>query len=422
MLAALLFDLDGTLVDTNELHAEAWVRTLAAHGFRIPVDRIRPEIGKGGDQLVPAVLGPAADAEHGDALREGVGEAYRRLVAERGVRLYPGVVALLDALRARGIRTALATSSDGAQLDATLAAAGVDLRTHVDATVTKADVAASKPEPDVVLAAVEKLGLGPAECALVGDTPYDAIAARRAGVVTLGVTSGGIFDERQLIAGGARRVWRDAAQLHAELDEVLRVASPTQVRLDGERLEALMREALAAAEEGMAQGEAPIGCAIADGHGRLLARGWNTMNATQNKTAHAEIVTFAKIAGQVPLDARDLILASTLEPCVMCTGASMEAAVDTIVYALQAPADAGTGRVRPPESPESQMPRIVGNVLAAESRRLFERWLEANAGTPQAAYVEQLLGLVKARDHGTRERPRDGAGPDARPEPTEQAA
>jgi tRNA(Arg) A34 adenosine deaminase TadA len=130
------------------------------------------------------------------------------------------------------------------------------------------------------------------------------------------------------------------------------------------------------------------------------------MNRTQNKTAHAEIVTFARVAGKVPLDARDLILASTLEPCVMCTGAAMEAAVDTIVYALRAPADSGTGRVRPPESPEAQMPRIVGEVLAAESRRLFERWLEANRGEPQAAYVEQLLGLVKAGAAGTRERVR----------------
>jgi tRNA(adenine34) deaminase len=94
----------------------------------------------------------------------------------------------------------------------------------------------------------------------------------------------------------------------------------------------------------------------------VVARGFNEMNRTQNKTAHAEIVTFAKAAGKLPLDARDFVLASTLEPCVMCTGAAMAAAVDTIVYGLQAPADSGTGRVRPPASPESQMPRIVGDV------------------------------------------------------------
>jgi len=78
----------------------------------------------------------------------------------------------------------------------------------------------------------------------------------------------------------------------------------------------------------------------------------------------------------------------------MCTGAAMEAAVATIVYALRAPADSGTGRVEPPQSPESQMPRIVGDVLAAESRALFERWLERNRGSEQAKFVEQLLALT----------------------------
>ena len=155
--------------------------------------------------------------------------------------------------------------------------------------------------------------------------------------------------------------------------------------------ESLMREALAVARQGMAAGEAPIGCVIARGDGSIVARAFNEMNRTRSKIAHAEIVAFNRIAGAVPIDARDLILVSTLEPCVMCTGAAMEAAVDTIVYGLRAPADSGTGRVTPPQSPESQMPRIVGDVLANESRALFEQWLEQNADTPQAAYVKQLL-------------------------------
>jgi tRNA(adenine34) deaminase len=189
-------------------------------------------------------------------------------------------------------------------------------------------------------------------------------------------------------------VWRDPAHLLAELDEALRLASPSAARLAPELLERLMREALAAAREGMARGEAPIGCVVADGDGTVLARAHNEMNATQNKTAHAEIVAFGRLAGRVPLDARDLLLVSTLEPCVMCTGAAMESAVDTIVYALRAPADAGTERVRPPQSPESQMPRIVGDVLAAESRSLFERWHAEHEGEPQAEYVRQLLAAT----------------------------
>lgn len=160
------------------------------------------------------------------------------------------------------------------------------------------------------------------------------------------------------------------------------------------RYEPLMRAALAVAREGMAHGEAPIGCVIARGDGRIVARAHNAMNRTGNKTAHAEIMAFAAAAGQVPLDARDLVMVSTLEPCVMCTGAAMEAAVATIVFGLRAPADSGTGRVRPPGSPESAMPAFIGDVLAGESRALFEEWLAEHKGTPQAAYVEQLLALT----------------------------
>src|SRR4029453_3610708 len=112
------------------------------------------------------------------------------------------------------------------------------------------------------------------------------------------------------------------------------------------------------------------------------------LNKSQNKTAHAEMVTFDRSAGKVPTDARDLILVSTLEPCVMCLGAAMEAAVDTIVYALPAPAPGGTRRVEPPPTPESQMPRIVGRVLPDESRALFKELLQKPGLNPQqAAFV-----------------------------------
>jgi tRNA(Arg) A34 adenosine deaminase TadA len=106
------------------------------------------------------------------------------------------------------------------------------------------------------------------------------------------------------------------------------------------------------------------------------------------------MVAFRDAAGRVPEDAKDLILVSTLEPCVMCTGAAMEAAVDTIVYALRAPADSGTGRVQPPQSPESQMPRVVGDVLAAESRALFEEFVRVAKNPKQRAFAEQLLKLT----------------------------
>jgi HAD superfamily hydrolase (TIGR01549 family) len=419
-LDALIFDLDGTLIDTNAAHVESWVRGFARHGYRVLPDRVAPEIGKGGDNLVPDVLGATADARDGDAIRKAVGDEYVRIVREeRRVRVYDQALALLDALRARGLKLALATSSSPQHLAATFESAGVGtpeggaLRDRFDALVTKGDVAESKPAPDVVLAAVEKLGLSPAQCAMVGDTPHDAESAKRAGVITLGVLAGGLNDARALLRAGARAAWRDPAHLLAELDAALRVASPGRARLSADVLEGLMREALAVAEEGLAHGEAPIGCVIADGDGRVVVRAHNEENRTGNPTAHAEIVAFARGAGRLRRAARDLILVSTLEPCVMCTGAAMEGAVDTVAYGLGAPADSGTGRVRPPESPDCQMPRIVGGVLAAESRRLFERWLAEHGGERQAAYVEQLLGLVKGPEHGTRRAERGDAGGDA---------
>ena len=164
-----------------------------------------------------------------------------------------------------------------------------------------------------------------------------------------------------------------------------------------------MREALAEARLGMAEGEAPIGCVLARGEGanlEIISRGHNRVNALQRKTAHAEIITFEN-AGCIgdsppalPLDAKDIILVSTLEPCVMCLGAAMEAGVATVLFGLNAPADNGTHRVKPPESPESVAPSITGGILAAESRALFEKWLVKNKGTEQAKFVEQLMTLT----------------------------
>lgn len=390
-LDGVVFDLDGTLLDTNEAHAQSWVRSFARHGYKMFADRVRPEMGKGGDNLVPSVLGAEAEARDGKRLRDTTREEYLKIAKEQRFRVFEGVEELLAELKRRGLRIALATSSSNDDLAATFGSAGVDLRPRFDAVVTKSDVESSKPAPDVVLAAVRKLGLSPAQCAMVGDTPFDALSAKRAGVVTLGLCSGGMHEETQLRSAGARRVWRDPAHLLAELDDALETASPGPSHRKPALIERLMRDALEVARDGARHGEAPIGCVLATGDGTVVARAYNEMNGSQNKTAHAEIVAFARAAGRVPLDARDLLLVTTLEPCVMCTGAAMEAAVDTIVYALRAPADAGSSRVRPPESPESQMPRIVGDVLAAESRELFAEWYAERASEPQAAYVGQLL-------------------------------
>jgi len=391
-LSAVIFDVDGTLVDTNQLHVEAFVRAFASRGYKVPPDRIFQEIGKGGDNLVPALIGRDGDEKDGKAIREAEPEEYRKLVESRGCRIFPGAVEIIRALRDSAIKTALATSSNKQQLQVTEKGCGVEFSKLVDVVVLADDASSSKPAPDIVVAAVEKLKMSPAQCTMVGDTPYDAASCRPAGVVCLGVTSGG-HEANELISCGARAVWDNLATMREQMDCVLRTASPQPIPLTQALLEKLMGESLACAEEAMNMGEIPIGAVITRGDLTIISRGYNRLNSTRNKTAHAEMVAFAEASGKIPAEARDCVLISTLEPCVMCTGAAMEAAIDTIVYGLTAPADSGTHRVRPPQSPESQMPRIVGNVLAQESLRLFKKWLPTAANPQQIAYVRQLLKL-----------------------------
>jgi len=307
--------------------------------------------------------------------------------------VFPRAVELVQEVRRRGLKTALATSSAEGHIRQIEKSSGVKWRELFDEVVLSDDIERSKPAPDPVLAAAKKLRLSPAQCAMVGDTPYDAESSKHAGVVCLGLTGGG-HAEPALRRAGCRAVWRDPADLLAHLDEALRIASPGEVHLTEKVMQGLMREALSAAKEGLASGEVPIGCVLARGSGIVLVHAYNELNRTKNKTAHAEIVAFAKAAGQAPPEARDLILVSTLEPCVMCLGAAMEAAADTIVYGLKAPADSGTGRVIPPQSPESQMPRIIGGILEQEARDLFKQWLNKPGNNPQqVAFVRQLLKL-----------------------------
>ena len=394
-LDGMIFDLDGTLVDSNGLHVQAWQAAFARYGYTVAADQIAVEIGKGGDTLVPSVLGEELAAKDGEKLGEAESEEFARLARKNGLRVFPGSRELLAELRGRGIKTVLATSSGRKQLKVNAEASGFPAAELVDEVVNADDIQTSKPAPDLVLAAVRKLKMSPAQYAMVGDTPHDAEAAKNAGVICLGVTCGG-RTPAELLRAGARATWRDPADLLAHLDEAMTIASPGPAHLTSETLERLVREAIDAAREGMNHGEVPIGAVLARGDGTIIARGYNELNRTGDKTAHAEMVAFKHAQGKIPPDARDLILVSSLEPCVMCLGAAMEAAVDTIVYALKAPADSGTRRVTPPESPGTTMPRIVGGILAQECRALFEEWLSKPGNNPeQVKFVKQLLSMVR---------------------------
>ena len=226
---------------------------------------------------------------------------------------------------------------------------------------------------------------------MTGDTPYDAQACRAAGIVCLGVRSGG-NSAADLLASGARRVYDHTQDILDKLNFALADASPGPVQITGAMLEGLMREALAVARSGLARGLPPIGAVLARGDGAVIGRGYNQQKITQNKAAHAEIMTFADAAGKAPLEARDFILACTLEPCVMCMGAAMECAVETVAFGLGAKIDGGAARITPPQSPENQMPRIIGGILAEESRRLLQAYANSqDASDQEKAYLRRLL-------------------------------
>jgi HAD superfamily hydrolase (TIGR01549 family) len=223
-LHGMIFDLDGTLVDTNPAHVEAWRKAFQRLGFDVPAQRIVPEIGKGGDKLVPSILGPKIEERQGEALRKAQKEQFLAIAARERFRVFPGAVEIFPALRERGIRTALATSSDEKHLDGTLASVGVDFRSLADVVVTRSEAGESKPSPDLVVAAVEKLELPSSQCAMVGDTVYDGLACQSAGVAFLGVLTGPAA-EAELFEAGARGVWRDVTHLLTELDRALEIAS-----------------------------------------------------------------------------------------------------------------------------------------------------------------------------------------------------
>ncbi len=217
MSAALIFDLDGTLVDTVYAHVFAWQRAFAE--ANVPIDgwRIHRRVGMSGGLFARAAAREAGrefSPDEVEALQRRHGELYRELLPER--RPLPGAVQLLADLREHGVTHGIATSGRRPEIDASLAALGVPDDMVV---VERGDVARAKPEPDLFLACAERLGMPPADCYVVGDAVWDLLAARRAGMLSVGLLSGG-YGEAELVAAGAYRVYRDAEELRESLDEL----------------------------------------------------------------------------------------------------------------------------------------------------------------------------------------------------------
>ena len=210
---AALLDVDGTLIDSNYHHALAWYRAFRRHDIVLPLWRLHRAVGMGGDQLVPALVGPELDKEQGDDIRAARDEIYTGGLMEEVAPL-EGAHQLIAELKDRGLRVVLASSSPGDELERYLDL--LDARELADAWTTKDDVEATKPEPDLVLAALEKAKTESA--VLVGDTPWDVEAASKAGVETLCVITGG-WSKQELREAGAIAVFESVDDLRLRLDE-----------------------------------------------------------------------------------------------------------------------------------------------------------------------------------------------------------
>ena len=218
MPPAAILDVDGTLVDTNYHHAIAWYRAFRQNDVVLPVWRIHRHIGMGGDQLVKALGGEPLENERGDDIRAAESVLYGELMSE--VEPLEGARELIEDLKKREHAVVLASSAKAHEVEHYLDL--LDARELADGWTTSADVEATKPEPDLVVAAVEKAGGG--EAVMVGDSVWDCEAAKRAGLDTIAVLTGG-FSEAELRDAGALVVYSSIEELRDSLDETPLAAS-----------------------------------------------------------------------------------------------------------------------------------------------------------------------------------------------------
>ena len=212
MARAALLDVDGTLIDANYFHAIAWYRGFRRSGITLPLWRIHRHVGMGGDQLVPALVGAETDERLGDEIRGARDEEYERLIGE--VAPLEGARELIEDLKRQDRVVVLASSAPEKELDHYLDL--LDARDLVDGWTTNDDVEATKPEPDLVRAAMDKAGTD--EAAMVGDAPWDVESARKVGVETVCVITGG-FSEQELRDAGATTVFESVEELRRRLAE-----------------------------------------------------------------------------------------------------------------------------------------------------------------------------------------------------------
>jgi HAD superfamily hydrolase (TIGR01509 family) len=212
MIRAVLLDVDGTLIDSNDAHARAWVDVGDEFGYDIEFGRVRWLIGMGGDRVLPELTGLEEESDEGTKMLDRRGEIFRERYLPR-LSAFPRTHELLGRLRDDGVELVVATSASEKDLKALLKQAR--LEELIDDSTNSDEAESSKPAPDIVQAALEKAGVPPSEAVMLGDTPYDVKAARRAGVRIIGLRCGG-WSDREL--HGAEEVHQDPADLLGHYD------------------------------------------------------------------------------------------------------------------------------------------------------------------------------------------------------------
>ncbi len=208
----VILDVDGTLIDSNDAHASSWVDTLREAGYDVPFESVRRLIGKGSDKLLPEVSGVQADSPEGKRLGKRRGEIFKSEYLPK-VQAFPETRTLLAHMRDNGLKLVVASSAQKEELQVLLEIAGAaDL---VQERKSSGDAKESKPDPDIVEAALQSSGFGAPDAVMLGDTPYDIEAAAKCGVATIAVRCGGWDDEG---LAGALAIYDDPADLLAHYD------------------------------------------------------------------------------------------------------------------------------------------------------------------------------------------------------------
>ena len=207
-LRGVLLDVDGTLIDSNDAHARSWEDTFREFGFDIPASRVRPLIGMGGDKLLPELTGLEAENELAQRMAKRRSEIFKKSYLPT-IRAFPRVDELIERWKSDGLRLVIATSAQRDELNGLLEQSGLD--TLIERTTSSSDADRSKPDPDIVHAALVKADCTPKEAIFIGDTPYDIEAGNRIGVAVIALRCGGWWTDRSF--QGAAAVYDDPDDL-----------------------------------------------------------------------------------------------------------------------------------------------------------------------------------------------------------------